>query len=132
MLRGTALRASLQTNTAACVVSPPPSNGSTAFAANVYVATSGGSSGCVRSASLRTYSEAVAAIPTNVCNTFDVACSAATGGDIIGVKNGAYAVDEPSRRAVWMNNGDCSDGAGANPEPERHVDSRELGELPVR
>jgi hypothetical protein len=46
-----------------------------------------------------------------------VACSAATGGDIVGVKNGAYAVDEPSRRAVWMNNGDCSDGLGANTSP---------------
>jgi hypothetical protein len=84
-------------------------------AANVYLAASGGSSGCVRSSTLITYTQAVAA--NAVCNTFDVACSAATAGDVVGVKNGAYAVDEPSRRAVWMNNGDCSDGIGANTNP---------------
>ena len=109
-------RITLQADAAACASSPPPpqSNGSTA---NLFVVASGGSSGCVRSASLRTYSEAVAAIPTNVCNTFDTACSAATAGDIVGVKNGKYAIDDAGRGAILMDNGDCSDGAGANTNP---------------
>ena len=109
-------RITLQADAAACASSPPPpqSNGSTA---NLFVVASGGSSGCVRSASLRTYSEAVAAIPTNVCNTFDTACSAATAGDIVGVKNGNYAIDDAGRNAILMDNGDCSDGAGANTNP---------------
>ena len=109
-------RITLQADAAACASSPPPpqSNGSTA---NLFVVASGGSSGCVRSASLRTYSEAVAATPTNVCNTFDTACSAATAGDIVGVKNGNYAIDDAGRNAILMDNGDCSDGAGANTNP---------------
>ena len=109
-------RITLQADAAACASSPPPpqSNGSTA---NLFVVASGGSSGCVRSASLRTYSEAVAATPTNVCNTFDTACSAATAGDIVGVKNGNYASDDAGRNAILMDNGDCSDGAGANTNP---------------
>jgi hypothetical protein len=89
--------------------------GGESFAANVYLATSGGSSGCVRSSTLKTYAEAVSG--NNVCNTFDVACTAATGGDIVGVKNGNYAIDTPARGAIFMDNGDCSDGAGANTNP---------------
>jgi hypothetical protein len=91
------------------------SGGGDPIPANLFLAPSGGSSGCVRSSTLLTYAEAVSA--NAVCNTFDVACSAATGGDIVGVKNGAYAVDTPARRAVLMDNGDCSDGAGANTNP---------------
>jgi hypothetical protein len=91
------------------------SGGGDPIPANLFLAPSGGSSGCVRSSTLLTYAEAVSA--NAVCNTFDVACSAATGGDIIGVKNGTYAIDEPSRGAIWMNNGDCSDGLGANTNP---------------
>jgi hypothetical protein len=83
------------------------------FTANVYLASSGGSSGCTRSATPLEYDDAAG----HICNTFDVACSAATGGDIIGVKDGAHAVDAPARRAVLMDNGDCSDGAGANTNP---------------
>jgi hypothetical protein len=98
--------------------------GGAALSANLFTVASGGTTSCVRSSTLITYDQAVAAGGTAICGpgggsaaVFDIACSAATGGDIIGVKDGAYPVDEPPRRAVWMNNGDCSDGAGANTNP---------------
>jgi hypothetical protein len=100
---------------------PSPGGGSE-LTANLFTVASGGSTSCVRSSTRITYAAAVSA--NAVCGpgggsaaVFDIACTAATGGDVVGVKDGAYPVDEPSRRAVWMNNGDCSDGAGANTNP---------------
>jgi hypothetical protein len=89
--------------------------------ANVFTVASGGSTSCARSASLLTYAEAVAAGGGAICGSgsgqtsWDRACAAATGGDIVGVMPGVYG-----RANTWLLgnvSNDCSDGSGADYDP---------------
>ena len=88
------------------------------FTANLYVTASGGSASCVRSASAVDY--ATAAANNNVCaangttSAWQVACAAATAGDVVGVKAGNYPSPNSASRYVT---GDCSDGLGADVNP---------------
>jgi hypothetical protein len=93
--------------------------GGEAVSANLFTSTSAGSSSCVRSSTLKTYTEALAV--NAVCassgsfSSWEIACAAATAGDKVGVMPGVYA-----RVGVWMfgnNTNDCSDGAGADYNP---------------
>lgn len=90
---------------------PPPSGG---YTANLYVSTTGGSSSCIRSATKVDY--ATAAAGGNVCDGFSVACTAATGGDEVGVRAGTYAEEVPAEAATNIV-GDCSDGLGNDVDP---------------
>jgi hypothetical protein len=93
-----------------------------AVVANLFVvppASADGSTSCVRSSSEVEYAAALSA--NAVCkssgsaSSWDIACAAATGGDTVGVMPGVY-----TRVGSWMignNTNDCSDGAGADYDP---------------
>jgi hypothetical protein len=93
--------------------------------ANLFLVASGGSPSCVRSSSLVEYDDAVSANavcgPGNgnvgfVATPFDNGCDAAVGGDIIGVRNGAYV--QTAANGMLMEAGeDCSNGTGADYNP---------------
>jgi hypothetical protein len=94
--------------------------------ANVFVVASGGTPSCVRSATRITYSQAVSAGGGAICGTgngnagystqaFDNACWAATGGDIVAVRDGTYGRNANS--AIMDSGKDCSDGLGADYDP---------------
>jgi hypothetical protein len=103
--------------------------GGEAVTANLFAvppASADGTTTCVRSATLKTYADALTA--NAVCKgstnytSWEKACAAATGGDIVGVMPGAYAPAVPGQD--WFlggdllgAGGDCSDGAGADYDP---------------
>jgi hypothetical protein len=101
--------------------------GGVAAQANLFAVASSGSPNCTRSSTLITYEAAVSA--GAVCGPgvrtsngsidgtpFGNACHAATGGDKVAVKNGNYA-QTPSNGFLLDGNLDCSDGAGADYNP---------------
>jgi hypothetical protein len=94
---------------------------------NLFLVASGGTPSCVRSSSLLTYQEAVNAGGTAICGAgngnvgfvataFDNACDAATGGDIVAVRNGAYSQNMANGFLMEANE-DCSNGTGADYNP---------------
>jgi hypothetical protein len=119
-----ALSGSVFVGTACLCLTPGPQDQGpdTEVLANLFTvpaASSDGSTSCVRSSTEKNYTDALAA--NAVCkssgsaSSWDIACAAATGGDTVGVKPGVY-----SRVGVWMignNTNDCSDGAGADYDP---------------
>jgi hypothetical protein len=101
--------------------------GGVAAQANLFAVASSGSPNCTRSSTLITYEAAVSA--GAVCGPgvrtsngsidgtpFGNACHAATGGDKVAVKNGNY-VQNPANGYLFDGNLDCSDGAGADYNP---------------
>jgi hypothetical protein len=105
---------------------PSPGGGSEATA-NLFAVASGGSPNCTRSSTLKNYADAVTA--GAVCGPgvrtsngsingtgFGNACHAATGGDKVAVRNGAYA-QNPANGYLFDGNLDCSDGTGADYNP---------------
>jgi hypothetical protein len=87
-----------------------------------------GVSNCVRSATPKTYEQAKAASPRNICSyvftgdpatSWDKACVAATAGDTIGVMPGTYRGVGGGSFLLGSDalNQDCSDGQGATYDP---------------
>jgi hypothetical protein len=96
--------------------------GGEAVTANLFIQQTAGSTSCVRSSSLLEYDDALSA--NAVCkgngstNTgWDVACDAATGGDIVGVMPDVYVPKPAATSAMMSGTADCSDGAGADYDP---------------
>jgi hypothetical protein len=99
----------------------------TDFTANLYIAESAGTTTCVRSASLITYTAALAG--NNVCkgnstsySAWEKGCAAATGGDIVGVTPGVYSPAISGQDWLMAGTllgvgGDCSDNLGADYDP---------------
>ena len=127
-------RITLQADAAACASSPPtppPSPPPSQGLANVFAVpptSTDGSTNCVRSATPKTYEQALAASPKNVCayvvgvkTSWDMACNAATAGDLVGVRPGVYETVGGGGYLLGSNEigQDCSDGARRRREPER-------------
>jgi hypothetical protein len=97
------------------------------FTANLYISESAGTTTCVRSASLKTYDQALAG--NNVCkgssasySAWEKGCAAATGGDVVGVTPGVYTPAVSGQDWLLGGNllgpgGDCSDNLGADYDP---------------
>jgi chitodextrinase len=125
-------RITLQADAAACASSPPtapPSPPPSEVLANVFAVpptSTDGSTNCVRSATPKTYEQALAASPKNVCayvagvkTSWDMACNAATAGDLVGVRPGVYETVGGGGYLLGSNEigQDCSDGLGADVNP---------------
>ena len=125
-------RITLQADAAACASSPPtppPSPPPSQGLANVFAVpptSTDGSTNCVRSATPKTYEQALAASPKNVCayvagvkTSWDMACNAATAGDLVGVRPGVYETVGDGGYLLGSNEigQDCSDGLGADVNP---------------
>jgi hypothetical protein len=96
------------------------------ISANLFAVASGGTASCVRSSTLITYDQAVAAGGGAICGSgngnagystqaFDNACWAATAGDIVAVRDGTYGSN--GNGAIMDSGKDCSDGSGADYDP---------------
>lgn len=96
-----------------------------ALTANLFVVASGGTPSCVRQSTARTYAVAVASFPSMICGPgngitgylttgLDNSCKAATGGDVVRINQGVYSKNADG---TIMKYGDCSDGLGANVNP---------------
>jgi hypothetical protein len=98
--------------------------GGAAASANLFVvapASSDGTTTCVRSSTLKSYADALAS--NAVCKSsgtqtsWEIACAAATGGDKVGVMPGVYASVGAQNWTFGNNITDCSDGLGADYDP---------------
>jgi hypothetical protein len=116
-------------------------SGGEAVSANLYAVATSGNPNCTRSSTLITYQQAVDAGGGAICGpgvrtsngsidgtAWGNSCHAATGGDKVAVKNGNYA-QTPSNGFLLDGNLDCSDGAGADYNPNWEEQGGSQGSL---